>query len=53
MLELIKSYTSLPNLHPAVIHYPVAFLTMAVLIDISSVIFGRVAWLDRTAVWLI
>jgi len=50
MLELIRTYTSLPNLHPALIHFPIAFLTVAVLLDTLSLILRRIIWLDRASV---
>lgn len=34
MSDLITHFTSLPNLHPAVVHFPIALLPVAVLVDL-------------------
>lgn len=36
MSELITQFTSLPNLHPALVHFPIALLPAAVLFDLLS-----------------
>ncbi len=49
MESLILSKTSLPNLHPAMVHFPIALLLVALLIDIASLILSR-EWLHKTAI---
>lgn len=48
MSELITRLTSLPNLHPALVHFPIALLPVAVLFDLLSYWRGR-DWLRRGA----
>jgi len=48
MMEFISSFTSLPNLHPLLVHYPVAFFTVAIAFDFLCLLFRRQSWLDRT-----
>jgi uncharacterized membrane protein len=43
--------TALPNLHPALIHFPLAVIPLALLCDLA-VLATRKAWLDRTAALL-
>ena len=50
MTEFISSFTSLPNLHPLLVHYPVAFFTVAMAFDFLCLIFRRQTWLDRTTI---
>jgi uncharacterized membrane protein len=48
--ELITTYTALPNLHPALVHFPIALLPIAVLLD--ALLLGlpnQRHWLDRAA----
>ncbi len=40
---------SLPNIHPFLVHFPVALFTTALLADILLVARFREAWLDRAA----
>jgi uncharacterized membrane protein len=47
MLDSILARTSLPNLHPAVIHFPIALLSLAVGLDVLALLLRRPAWLDR------
>lgn len=44
---------SLPNLHPAVVHFPVALVPVAALLDLAALSLRSKAWLDRAAatVW--
>ena len=49
MLEKLLSFTALPNLHPAVVHFPIALLTVAVAFDAACLVLRRQAWLDRCA----
>lgn len=44
------SFTSLPNLHPALVHFPVALLPMAAIFDLLFLLLPRQrVWLDRAA----
>jgi len=53
MNEVLSSYTSLPNLHPALVHFPIALLPTAVLFDVLGVLVQRQrVWLDRAATTL-
>lgn len=49
MFEFMNTFTSLPNLHPLSVHFPIAFLTVAVVLDILCLFFRRQTWLDRTS----
>ena len=50
MNEILASYTSLPNLHPALVHFPIALLPTAVLFDLLAVsIQKQKVWLDPLA----
>ena len=46
MLSIVPSWA--PNLHPLVIHFPIALLIVAALADLVDTVVGRPAWL-RTA----
>lgn len=43
---------SLPNAHPALIHFPLALFATALGIDVAMLIWFRTTWLDRAAVML-
>lgn len=45
--------TALPNLHPAVVHFPIALLIVAVVTDLAALVLRRRAWIERTAVTLV
>ena len=47
MLDSILARTSLPNLHPAVVRFPIALLSLAVGLDVLALLPRRPAWLDR------
>lgn len=50
MNEILSSYTSLPNLHPALVHFPIALLPVALLFDLLAVsLLRQRVWLDRAA----
>ena len=42
-------FSSLPNVHPFLVHFPVALFTLALLLDLSLVAGFRRAWVDRAA----
>lgn len=48
-------FPGLPNLHAAVVHFPVALLLTALLLDLAALCLRRVVWLDRAALllWLL
>ena len=43
------SWTSLPNFHPAVVHFPLALLPTAIFFDLVGLAMRRQEWLDRAA----
>lgn len=45
-------FSSLPNLHPVLVHFPVALFSTAVGCDIALIVRFRRAWLDRAAALL-
>jgi len=49
MQELLTNFTALPNLHPAIVHFPIALLSLAFALDVFFLIFKRPAWLDHAA----
>ncbi|MCP4901968.1 MAG: hypothetical protein GY906_33810 [bacterium] len=49
MFDSILSSTALPNIHPAVVHYPIALLTLAFGLDLACIVARRQTWLDRAA----
>jgi uncharacterized membrane protein len=44
-------FSSLPNVHPFLVHFPVALFTAALAADLSLVARFRKPWLDRAAVF--
>lgn len=46
--------TALPNWHPAIVHFPIAFVPLALLLDLAGLILRKFDWLDRAsaAVWV-
>lgn len=54
MLDQLVSMTALPNLHPALVHFPIAFLPMALLLELLGLTLRRQEWdwLERAAVSL-
>ena len=44
--------TSLPNLHPALVHFPIAFISLGVLVELLGLCFRKQFWLDKTALLL-
>ncbi|NHZ73520.1 MAG: hypothetical protein GWP16_03510 [Nitrospirae bacterium] len=50
MSEMLTSFTSLPNLHPALVHFPIALLPVALLFDLLGLVMRtQRVWLDRAA----
>jgi uncharacterized membrane protein len=45
-------FSSLPNFHPLLVHFPVALFTAAFVLDTALVARFRVSWLDRSALLL-
>lgn len=45
-------FSSLPNLHPAVVHFPIALLMTAVLFDLTALL-ARRRWLEHGAMTLL
>ena len=52
MLDQILSMTALPNLHPALVHFPIALLPMALLFEVLGLTLRRQDWFERAAVSL-
>ena len=52
MLENLLTGTSLPNLHPAVVHFPLALLVTALFFDILALSSRGRRWLDHGATLL-
>ncbi len=53
MNDLVANYTALPNLHPALVHFPIAFLPVAVILDALVLrLPSQREWLDRAATLL-
>lgn len=38
-----------PNLHPLVVHFPIAWLTAALIVDLISLVLPRAAWAETMA----
>ena len=52
MFETLLSSTALPNLHPAIVHYPIALLSVAFALDLACLVARSQVWLDRCATLL-
>jgi uncharacterized membrane protein len=52
MIETLRSLLAdpaFPNVHAAVVHFPVALLPAALLFDLGSLVFRRRIWMERAA----
>ncbi len=49
MSSVLGSFTALPNLHPALVHFPVALAITALLFDLISILLPRRTWWERSA----
>lgn len=49
MLETLLSWTALPNLHPAVVHFPIAFLPLALGFEAAGLLLRAQDWLRHAA----
>jgi uncharacterized membrane protein len=41
-----------PNLHPLIVHFPIAWLIAALVVDVVSLVLPRATWTDATAAFL-
>ena len=48
MTSLVQSMTSLPNLHPALVHFPVALVFTALALEFVSLVRSGRIWLERS-----
>ena len=53
MIDSLVSWTALPNLHPALVHYPIALVTLGFALDAFATMRRSVPGLDgfSAAVW--
>src|SRR5580765_6555846 len=49
MCPVMDAWGSLPNLHPALVHFPIALLPAALLFDLVCLLRPTSTWLDRGA----
>jgi uncharacterized membrane protein len=55
MIDAIRELagsSALPNLHAAMLHFPVALLPVALLLDLACLVVRKKVWLDRSATLL-
>lgn len=54
-MDLTSLPTSLPNWHPAFVHFPIALVPLALFFDIGGLLVRKAEWLERaaTAVWVL
>ncbi len=52
MISWLQTWTALPNLHPLLIHFPIALFMIALCFDFGALIFRRQTWFDRAAATL-
>lgn len=51
-MDQIIAQTSLPNLHPAIVHFPIVLLNLALLFDIAALLLSSKDWIRKTALAL-
>lgn len=51
-MDQIIAQTSLPNLHPAIVHFPIVLLNLAVLFDIAGLLLSSKDWIRKAALVL-
>lgn len=51
-LDGLLAGSALPNLHAVAIHFPIALLSVALLLDLACLLIRKWIWLDRTATLL-
>lgn len=47
-MDFLSSFTSLPNIHPALVHFPIALAFTALLFELLSLIMPRRKWLENS-----
>jgi len=52
-MDLISSWTTLPNAHPALVHFPIALLPAALLLELIGLLRPRPWWPSRAATALL
>lgn len=52
MTGFLNSFTSLPNLHPALVHFPVALAVTALFLELVSLVLPRRTWWEHAAALL-
>ena len=52
MFEFIASFTALPNLHPSLVHFPIALVFTTIVVETASLLLKKQVWLERTAALL-
>lgn len=53
MLDMIARWTSLPNIHPLLVHFPIALLPTALALELVGLLRARPWWASRAAVVLL
>lgn len=48
-MDPLATWTSLPNLHPALVHFPIAFVVLALCFEVGATFRGRREWLEKAA----